>query len=100
MEKHGTDSGRQAGTLSLEEWSDIMSDTLQLKLDWRKLRPFIAPDGPDDAIDYFKFLGRYYINFGGDHSFFDDIIQSLTDAIFLAGHTLREAFEEFDEVGC
>ena len=60
--------------------------------------PFIAPDGEDNAIDYHKVLGRYFINFDGDHSFFDEIVSGLREAIFLAGHTIKEAFEDFDEV--
>ena len=41
-----------------------MSDTLQLKLQWTKLRQHIAPDGDASQIDYRKFLGRYFIDFG------------------------------------
>jgi hypothetical protein len=100
IDNHGAvaDGDDKCGTVTLQEWSEIMSDTLQLKLDWHKLRPFIAPDGADDAIDYSKFLGRYYINFDGDHSFFDGIVDGLREAIFMAGHTIREGFEGFDEV--
>ena len=87
-----------SGSVKLSEWTSIMSDTLQLKLQWTKLRPHIAPDGDLESIDYRKFLGRYFIDFDGDHSFFNGVVGTIRDAIFLNGGDLHAAFEQFDEV--
>ena len=87
------------GFVQLSVWTTIMSDTLQLKLQWTKLRAHIAPDGDQDKVDYRKFLGRYFIDFGGDHSFFNGIVSKIRNAIFINGGDLHAMFEEFDLVG-
>jgi hypothetical protein len=56
------------GMVKLSDWTTIMSDTLQLKLQWTKLRSHLAPDGDSSHVDYRKFLGRYFIDCHGDHS--------------------------------
>ena len=86
------------GFVRVSVWTTIMSDTLQLKLQWTKLRAHIAPDGDQDKVDYRKFLGRYFIDFGGDHSFFNGIVSKIRNAIFINGGDLHAMFEEFDLV--
>jgi diadenosine tetraphosphatase ApaH/serine/threonine PP2A family protein phosphatase len=96
---HQSDSENN-GLVLLSDWTTIMSDTLQLKLQWTKLRPHLAPDGDNDHVDYRKFLGRFYIDFDGDHSFFNGVVSKIRNAIFLNGGDLHAMFEEFDEVSC
>ena len=50
----------------MENWADIMSDILKVKLPWLKLRPYLAPDveilDGMEHVNFRKFLARYVID--------------------------------------
>ena len=44
-------------------------------------------------FNHIYFLGRYFIDFDGDHSFFNGVVGTIRDAIFLNGGDLHAAFD-------
>ena len=86
--------------ISLENWADIMSDVLKVKLPWFKLAPYLAPDTEmvdgKQYLNFRKFLARYVIDFNYDHSFFDSILDRINEEIHRVGDDLGEAFKRFD----
>jgi diadenosine tetraphosphatase ApaH/serine/threonine PP2A family protein phosphatase/Ca2+-binding EF-hand superfamily protein len=89
--------------VSFENWADIMSDILKVKLPWVKLRPYLAPDVEVfhgiEHVNFRKFLARYVIDFDYDHGFFDNILNRINLEIHKVGADLTEAFKRFDVDG-
>ena len=86
--------------ITMENWADIMSDILKVKLPWLKLRPYLAPDveilDGMEHVNFRKFLARYVIDFDYDHSFFDSILDRINEEIHRVGDDLKIAFKRFD----
>jgi len=46
-------------TVSLEDWCEVMTNGLRLKINWKSIQPHLAPEESDKTIKYEQFLDQY-----------------------------------------
>jgi len=80
--------------LTLEQWSSIMNEVLELNIDWSSLQQKLAPTDETGHIDYAKFLQKYKVELSEEYK--HDIESSSLEALYSNHKQLQVIFRFLD----
>jgi len=91
-------NGKITGRVSLGDWVNVMSHTLNLDIRWVSLQPYLCTLS-DGMINYNDFLARFQVRLSKEDKkkWNSALSDRLTAAIYRHMTSLEEVFKEFDD---